>query len=63
MQTEMRPIGEIRPYEYNPRLNDAAVDAVVASIAGSGKKKGREVLAAPGPTADAVGYILTPLRG
>ncbi|HEY7157263.1 MAG TPA: ParB N-terminal domain-containing protein, partial [Gemmataceae bacterium] len=32
MQVEMRPIGTIRPYENNPRLNDAAVDAVAASI-------------------------------
>src|SRR5450432_4553233 len=32
MQVEMRPIGSIRPYENNPRLNDAAVDAVAASI-------------------------------
>src|SRR5205085_10466716 len=32
MNIEMRPIGQIRPYEYNPRLNAAAVDAVVASI-------------------------------
>ena len=29
---EERPIGSIRPYENNPRLNDAAVDAVAASI-------------------------------
>src|SRR5438552_1123605 len=32
MQVEMRPIGSIRPYENNPRLNDDAVDAVAASI-------------------------------
>jgi DNA modification methylase len=32
MHVEMRPIGSIRPYENNPRLNDAAVDAVAASI-------------------------------
>ena len=32
MLVEMRPIASIRPYEKNPRLNDAAVDAVVASI-------------------------------
>src|SRR5687767_14008965 len=32
MQIELRPIGDIRPYEHNPRLNAAAVDAVVASI-------------------------------
>jgi DNA modification methylase len=32
MLVEMRPIGLIRPYENNPRLNDAAVDAVAASI-------------------------------
>jgi DNA modification methylase len=29
---EMRPITSIRPYDNNPRLNDAAVDAVAASI-------------------------------
>ena len=32
MRIEMRPIGDIRPYENNPRLNDDAVDAVVESI-------------------------------
>ncbi|HTU17693.1 MAG TPA: ParB N-terminal domain-containing protein [Gemmataceae bacterium] len=32
MQVEMRRIDTIRPYEYNPRLNDAGVDAVAASI-------------------------------
>ena len=32
MQVEMRAIGSIRPYENNPRHNDAAVDAVAASI-------------------------------
>src|SRR4051812_21815964 len=32
MQVELRPITSIRPYENNPRLNDAAVDAVVASL-------------------------------
>jgi DNA modification methylase len=32
MHVEMRPIASIRPYENNPRLNDAAVDAVAASI-------------------------------
>ena len=32
MQTELRPIAEIKPYENNPRVNDGAVDAVVASI-------------------------------
>jgi DNA modification methylase len=32
MHVEMRPISSIRPYENNPRLNDAAVDAVAASI-------------------------------
>src|SRR5262245_29820808 len=36
MHVEMRPIGSIRPYENNPRLNDAAVDAVAASIRESG---------------------------
>ena len=32
MHVEMRPIGSIQPYENNPRTNDAAVDAVAASI-------------------------------
>ena len=32
MHVEMRPIGSIRPYDNNPRLNEAAVDAVAASI-------------------------------
>jgi DNA modification methylase len=32
MQVELRPLASIRPYENNPRLNDAAVDAVAASI-------------------------------
>src|SRR6266481_9269742 len=32
MQIELRPIGTIRPYENNPRINDQAVDAVAASI-------------------------------
>jgi DNA modification methylase len=32
MQIEMRPLSSIRPYENNPRINDAAVDAVAKSI-------------------------------
>src|SRR5437879_4086962 len=32
MLVEMRPVDSIRPYENNPRHNDAAVDAVAASI-------------------------------
>src|SRR6516164_4898263 len=32
MNIEMRPIASIRPYDNNPRHNDAAVDAVAASI-------------------------------
>jgi DNA modification methylase len=32
MQVDMRAITSIQPYENNPRLNDAAVDAVAASI-------------------------------
>ena len=32
MQVEMRSINTIWPYENNPRVNDAAVDAVAASI-------------------------------
>lgn len=29
---ELRPIDAIRPYEGNPRVNDAAVEAVAASL-------------------------------
>jgi DNA modification methylase len=36
MLVEMRPIDSIRPYENNPRLNDAAVDAVAASLTSFG---------------------------
>ena len=32
MKTTMRPMAEIKPYERNPRDNDAAVDAVAESI-------------------------------
>src|SRR5436190_17481174 len=32
MDVEMRPVGSIKPYENNPRDNDAAVDAVAASL-------------------------------
>ncbi len=32
MNIEMRSLSSIRPYPNNPRLNDAAVDAVAASI-------------------------------
>src|SRR5205807_8860050 len=32
MHVEERPISSIRPYENNPRHNDAAVGAVAASI-------------------------------
>jgi DNA modification methylase len=32
MKVEMRKLSAIKPYENNPRLNDAAVDAVAASI-------------------------------
>ena len=32
LPVEMRPIESIQPYERNPRFNDAAVDAVAASI-------------------------------
>jgi hypothetical protein len=36
MQVEMRPIDTIRPYENNPRQNDAGVDAFTASISAFG---------------------------
>ena len=32
MHIEMRPISDVRPYENNPRQNEAAVDAVAESI-------------------------------
>lgn len=32
MKIELRPLGEIKPYEKNPRVNDQAVDAVARSI-------------------------------
>jgi DNA modification methylase len=32
MQVELRPIGDIKPYDRNPRVNDAAVDAVAKSL-------------------------------
>jgi len=32
MNVELRPLTEIKPYEKNPRINDAAVDAVAESI-------------------------------
>src|SRR5580765_5702197 len=39
MLVEMRPIDSIRPYENNPRLNDAGVDAVAVIIVGSTRFK------------------------
>jgi site-specific DNA-methyltransferase (adenine-specific) len=35
----MRPITSIRPSENNPRLNDAAVDAVAASLQAFGRRQ------------------------
>ena len=32
MKIEERALSTIRPYQNNPRINDAAVDAVAASI-------------------------------
>jgi DNA modification methylase len=32
MNVDLRPLTSIKPYEHNPRLNNAAVDAVAASI-------------------------------
>jgi hypothetical protein len=32
VNVELRPIDSIRPYEPDPRVNDAAVEAVAASI-------------------------------
>lgn len=39
MEIITRPINEVRPYEKNPRNNDAAVDAVAASIKEFGFKQ------------------------
>lgn len=38
MQIVEMPIGQLKPYENNPRDNDSAVDAVAASIAEFGFK-------------------------
>src|SRR6059058_3196185 len=32
MHIELRPIDRIKPYDKNPRINDAAVDAVAKSL-------------------------------
>lgn len=32
LNVELRPLADIKPYEKNPRINDAAVDAVAESI-------------------------------
>ena len=32
MKIQQIPVGDVRPYEKNPRLNDGAVEAVAASI-------------------------------
>lgn len=32
MNIELRPLADLKPYEKNPRLNDAAVEAVARSI-------------------------------
>ena len=32
MKVELWPIGQVKPYENNPRINDGAVDAVATSI-------------------------------
>ena len=32
MQVVMKPLGEIHPYENNPRINDKAAEAVAKSI-------------------------------
>src|SRR3979411_3011406 len=43
MEIEMRPVGSIQPYDNNPRDNDHAVDAVVASIRNFGFRQPRVV--------------------
>src|SRR5688572_18482198 len=32
MKIELRPLADIKPYENNPRINDAAIDAVANSL-------------------------------
>ena len=32
MKIELRPLANITPYEKNPRINDAAIDAVANSL-------------------------------
>ncbi len=32
MHIELRPLNEIRPYDKNPRVNDGAVEPVMASL-------------------------------
>lgn len=32
MKIDMRKLSDIKPYENNPRINDAAVDAVARSL-------------------------------
>lgn len=39
MKIELWPLAKIKPYERNPRTNDAAVDAVAASIREFGFRK------------------------
>ena len=39
MQVELRNIADIRPYEKNPRQNDQAVDALVASLKAFGYRQ------------------------
>jgi len=39
MNIELRPLAEIKPYEKNPRINDAAVDAVAESIRRFGSRQ------------------------
>src|SRR5262245_59669631 len=39
MLVEMRPVGSIKPYENNPRVNEAAVDTVAASLRAFGFRR------------------------
>ena len=39
MHVEMRPLDSIKPYENNPRHNDAAVEAVAASMKAFGVRQ------------------------
>ena len=68
MKIEFRPLSEIRPYDRNPRVNDAAVDAVAASLREFGFRQPlveypREEVSVPGPAARHVVARIDDKRG